>query len=119
MSEVDTSYVLDDDGHWVKRHERAEQLARRGILYGGFGPSRTEKAVVDPGPNKWIYVPYEGFDRKRFPTTFRTLLLFHSLPDWWKGPTRPGPYPDMTYGKKEGENDFQKEEETWDYDYYE
>jgi hypothetical protein len=115
---VDTNYVLDDDGHWVTRQERASQLAKRGILYGGFsGDSKAQTTVVRPGPNKWIYLPYEGFDRKKFPNTFRTLLLFYSLPDWWKGTNRPGPYPDLMYDKKE--ETPKQEEETWDYEYYE
>lgn len=120
---VDTNYVLDDDGHWVTRYERAEQLARRGILYGGFAKSKTESIVVTPYySKKYIYYPYEGFDRKKFPNTFKCLLLLYNMPDWHTGKIAPGPFPDLTnYGKpkeaKEANIEDQKEE-SW-YEYYE
>lgn len=87
-------YVIDPEtGAWT--FERLE--------------TKTEKAVVDPKPVKpwktWIWYPYEGFDTKRWPNTFKTLLMIYHMPDWTSGgKVIPGSYRNFL--------DFNTEEDT-------
>lgn len=105
---MDESYVLNDDGEWVTRHERAQELARRGILYGNFEGAKSANTVIQ-NPKRWDqanYLAYRGFDAKRFPNTFITLLLYtHHLCDNTMCKWVSGPYPNLPTLTKESAND--------------
>ena len=116
---VEEDYVLDDNGHWVTRYENAAELARRGVLYGQLAQPKRQPGytVQDPKPYKhesFNYMPYRGFDHKRFPRTFLTLLMFYHQPDWFReGKMVGGPYRDV-YGptKTESQTEDKTQEES-------
>mgnify|MGYP001560453536 CR=1 FL=1 len=43
------------------------------------------KTFVHTKADPYIYYPYEGIDKRKWPETFKTLLMFYHLPDWYSG----------------------------------
>ena len=100
MPIMHAGHVLNEDGVWVPYGEYVQ-----GVLDRNARLAKTTPAPTMPDRPKWAerwnFLPYRGFDYKRYPRTFMTLLLFYTLPEWNKeGKMVPGPYTDLYENSK-------------------
>lgn len=100
---MDDQYVLNDEGHWVLRSVEERRAAQQGILYANLGksglPTKSYKSANDEAATCWY--PYSGIDTKKWPNTFKTLLLLYYSADWWTGgKTKEGPYKSFLNSKE-------------------
>ena len=81
MAHHEGDWVLNDDGQW---ETRIDWLTRKGVAYAGMRQDYKAPTYKYTPSKPQIWVPYEGFDRRRFPNTFKTLMLLYMLPGWWQ-----------------------------------
>lgn len=98
---MDDQYVLNDEGHWVLRSVEERKAVQQGILYSNLGkPTSSHKSrAYQEAAACWF--PYNGIDTKKWPNTFKTLLLLYYSVDWWTGgKTKEGPYKSFLNSKE-------------------
>jgi hypothetical protein len=61
--------------------------------------SQTYNGPAYPASQTHIYLPYEGFNARKWPNTYKTLLLLYHLPDWHRGKWVNWGYPQNVGGK--------------------